>query len=113
MNRKINSKILDTGRVFAVGQSPYRIDPNSRKRYPCRPLFQNRAWTPKTFPREQQTARIWGGFRYSYRKVFRLNPLKIKYFPPFQFFHQRNLPQKETFKMMFVEKCQPGIRSNS
>ena len=34
-----------------------------------------------------------------------------KYFPPFQFFHQRNLPQKETFKMMFVEKCQPGIRS--
>ena len=75
MNRKINSKILDrlSWPVFAVGQSPYRIDPEQPENiFYADPCFKIGLGPPKTFPRGTT---VWpgyrAGFRYSYRKVFR------------------------------------------
>ena len=114
MNRKINSKILDmlSWPVFAVGQSPYRIDPEQPENiFYADPCFKIRLGHRGHSLGEQQYGPGIGQASVILIGKCADQAFENKHFPPFQFFHQRDLPQKETFKVMFVEKCQPGIRS--
>ncbi len=75
MNRKINSKILNmlSWPVFAVSQSPYRINPEQPENiFYADPCFKIRLGHRGHSPRGITVRPGYrAGFRYSYRKVCR------------------------------------------